>query len=81
MYCLLLLNQVAAARDISRSSIDNGLGCSHSRRLLRLKLTDGHTEIIAIEYSTIPSLQDDIIPGTKVSSDLCTFLRYVVFLY
>ncbi|CAM8923222.1 unnamed protein product [Rhodiola kirilowii] len=58
--------QVASARDISRSSIDSSLSSSHSRRLLRLKLTDGQTEITAIEYSNIPSLPNDIIPGMKV---------------
>lgn len=39
---------------------------SSNKRLLRLKLTDGQTEIIAIEYSHIPSIPDDVVPGTKV---------------
>ena len=39
---------------------------SNDRRLLRFGLTDGHTEITAIEYSHIPSILDDIPPGTKV---------------
>lgn len=39
---------------------------SNDRRLLRFGLTDGHTEITAIEYSHIPSIPDDIPPGTKV---------------
>lgn len=41
-------------------------GSSNNRRLLRLKLTDGHSDITAIEYSHIPSIPDDIVPGTKV---------------
>lgn len=41
---------------------------SGHRRLLQLKLTDGHSEINAIEYSHVPSLPDDISPGTKVSN-------------
>uniref|UniRef100_A0A7N0U4S2 RecQ mediated genome instability protein 1 OB-fold domain-containing protein n=1 Tax=Kalanchoe fedtschenkoi TaxID=63787 RepID=A0A7N0U4S2_KALFE len=57
--------QVASARDISRSSTDSSLSSSRGR-LLRLRLTDGYTEITAIEYSSIPSLPNDIIPGTKV---------------
>lgn len=47
---------------------------SNSRRLLRLKLTDGHSEITAIEYSHIPSIPDDVVPGTKVSS----FSNYLI---
>lgn len=39
---------------------------SGNRRLLRLKLTDGHSEITAVEYSHVPSIPDDISPGTKV---------------
>lgn len=41
-------------------------GNSSKRRLLRLKLTDGQSEITAVEYSHIPSIPDDIVPGTKV---------------
>ncbi|PIN24340.1 hypothetical protein CDL12_02936 [Handroanthus impetiginosus] len=57
--------QVCSSRDISRSSIDAS-GNSGNRRLLRLKLTDGHSEITAIEYSHVPSIPEDVIPGTKV---------------
>lgn len=53
-------------RDISRSSIAESGGSTHNRRLLRLKLTDGKSEITAIEYTHIPSIPDDIVPGTKV---------------
>lgn len=55
-------------RDISRSSIADSSGNSSSGRLLRLKLTDGHSEITAIEYSHIPSISGDVVPGTKVLS-------------
>lgn len=41
-------------------------GSSNNRRLLRLKLTDGHSDITAIEYSHIPTIPDDIVPSTKV---------------
>lgn len=41
-------------------------GNSNKRRLLRLKLTDGQSEITAVEYSHIQSIPDDIVPGTKV---------------
>ncbi|KAK1396865.1 putative RecQ mediated genome instability protein [Heracleum sosnowskyi] len=58
--------QVSAARDISRSNIAESSGNSSNKRLLRLKLTDGHSEITAIEYSHIPSIPDDVIPGTKI---------------
>ncbi|KAK0570842.1 hypothetical protein LWI29_007346 [Acer saccharum] len=58
--------QIASARDISRSSIEDSSGNSSSDRLLRLTLTDGHTEITAIEYSHVPSLPNDVVPGTKV---------------
>lgn len=41
-------------------------GTSNNRRLLRLRLSDGHSEITAVEYSHIPSIPDDVVPGTKV---------------
>lgn len=53
-------------RDISRSSIQDLGGNSGGRRLLRLGLTDGITEITAIEYTLVPAIPDDIVPGTKV---------------
>ncbi|KAL8149263.1 hypothetical protein AgCh_006316 [Apium graveolens] len=58
--------QVSAARDISRSIIAESSGNSSNKRLLRLKLTDGHSEITAIEFSHIPSIPDDVVPGTKI---------------
>lgn len=59
--------QVVHARDIYQSSIDAAFKnpqCHH--RLLRLNLTDGHTEVLAIEYTPIPSISEVIVPGTKV---------------
>ncbi|KAK4727552.1 hypothetical protein R3W88_032469 [Solanum pinnatisectum] len=58
--------QISSVRDISRSNMAESSGSSNNRRLLRLKLTDGHSEITAIEYSHIPSIPDDVVPGTKV---------------
>ncbi|KAH9800427.1 DUF1767 domain-containing protein [Citrus sinensis] len=58
--------QVASVRDISRSSIEEFSGNPGSNRLLKLVLTDGHIEITAIEYSHIPSIPYDVVPGTKV---------------
>jgi tudor domain-containing protein 3 len=55
-------------RDITKSSIEGLSQSSGSRRLLKLGLTDGHTEITAIEYFYIPSILDDVVPGTKVVS-------------
>ncbi|KAJ9183385.1 hypothetical protein P3X46_007247 [Hevea brasiliensis] len=57
--------QISSVRDISISSIE-GFSDSGHRRLLRLRLTDGHNEITAIEYSHIPSIPNDVVPGTKV---------------
>lgn len=63
------LVQIASVRDISKSSIEEfSKSSGGGRRLLRLGLTDGHTEITAIEYSQIPSIPDDVVPGTKVIS-------------
>lgn len=58
--------QISSVKDISQSSIEGSSGSSNRLRLLRFKLTDGHSEITAIEYARIPSIQDDVIPGTKV---------------
>lgn len=33
---------------------------------MRFILTDGHSDITAIEYSHIPSIADDVVPGMKV---------------
>ncbi|CAH9089446.1 unnamed protein product [Cuscuta epithymum] len=58
--------QISSVRDVSSSKVTENSGNAKSRRLLRLKLTDGHYEVTAIEYSYIPSIPDDVIPGTKV---------------
>ncbi|XP_059638063.1 uncharacterized protein LOC132279993 [Cornus florida] len=58
--------QISSARDVSRSSVADSSGNSNNQRLLRLVLTDGHSEITAIEFSHIPSVPDDVVPGTKV---------------
>ncbi|KAH8482249.1 hypothetical protein H0E87_029635 [Populus deltoides] len=60
--------QISAVRDISVSGIE-GFPNSSKRRLLKLGLTDGHNEINAIEYSHIPSIPNDIAPGSKVRLD------------
>ncbi|GFQ05556.1 tudor domain-containing protein 3 [Phtheirospermum japonicum] len=57
--------QVCSSRDISRSCIADASGNSGNRRLLQLKLTDGHSEITAVERLHIPSIPDDVSPGTK----------------
>nr|XP_043625068.1 tudor domain-containing protein 3 [Erigeron canadensis] len=56
--------QVTSVRDISKSSIAES--ASGGKRLLRLKLTDGHSDVIAIEFAHIPSIPDNVAPGTKV---------------
>nr|XP_025701715.1 tudor domain-containing protein 3 isoform X2 [Arachis hypogaea] len=58
--------QISSVRDISKSSVDDVTRNSGGRRLLRLCLTDGHFEIIGIEYSHIPSIPDNVAPGTKI---------------
>ncbi|KAI4335800.1 hypothetical protein L6164_014410 [Bauhinia variegata] len=57
---------ISSLRDISKSSVDDISRNAGGRRLLRLSLTDGHSEITAIEYSHIPSLPDNVVPGTKI---------------
>ncbi|KAI7732646.1 LOW QUALITY PROTEIN: hypothetical protein M8C21_023201, partial [Ambrosia artemisiifolia] len=57
---------VCSVRDISKSSIAESSGGSNSKRLLRLKLTDGHSDVTAIEFTHIPSLPDNVVPGTKI---------------
>ncbi|KAK7279599.1 hypothetical protein RJT34_24652 [Clitoria ternatea] len=36
------------------------------KRLLRLCLTDGHSEITAIKYFHVPSIPDNMVSGTEV---------------
>ncbi|KAA0043357.1 tudor domain-containing protein 3 isoform X2 [Cucumis melo var. makuwa] len=63
----IVLQQISSVKDISRSSLDGILKASNGRRLLRFGLTDGHSELTAIEYSHIPFIPDDIPPGTKLN--------------
>ncbi|XP_041008910.1 uncharacterized protein LOC121253081 isoform X2 [Juglans microcarpa x Juglans regia] len=58
--------QVSSVRDITKSSIEDVSRSSSSRRLLKLGLTDGHTEITAIEFAPVPLVPDDLVPGAKV---------------
>ncbi|OMO80812.1 hypothetical protein CCACVL1_12732 [Corchorus capsularis] len=58
--------QILSVRDISRSSIEEFSANSSSLRLLRLRLTDGHSEITAVEYSHVPAIPDNVVPGTKI---------------
>ncbi|KAF5459094.1 hypothetical protein F2P56_023080 [Juglans regia] len=58
--------QISSVRDITKSSIEDVSRSSSSRRLLKLGLTDGHTEITAIEFAPVPSVPDDLVPGAKV---------------
>ncbi|GMH30715.1 hypothetical protein Nepgr_032558 [Nepenthes gracilis] len=58
--------QISFVKDVSRSSFSDDSRSSSNRRLLKMILTDGHTEINAIEYSYISSFPDDVVPGTKV---------------
>ncbi|GAB2300385.1 hypothetical protein Dimus_034427 [Dionaea muscipula] len=64
--------QIASVRDVSRSSFADG---SKSRRLLKMILTDGRSQITAIEYSSIDSLPDDVVPGTKVRLEKKAIVR------
>ncbi|KAE8666899.1 transmembrane protein 19-like [Hibiscus syriacus] len=58
--------QISSVRDISKSSIAEFSGNSSGSRLLRLGLTDGHSEITAIEFTHVPAIADDVVPGTKI---------------
>ena len=61
------LKQVVSVRDIYRSSIDASFKNPQQRRLLRFGLTDGISEAVAIEFSPISFITEEIAPGTKVS--------------
>uniref|UniRef100_A0A0D9UXH3 RecQ mediated genome instability protein 1 OB-fold domain-containing protein n=1 Tax=Leersia perrieri TaxID=77586 RepID=A0A0D9UXH3_9ORYZ len=58
--------QVVSIRDIYRSSIDASFKNPQQHRLLRFVLTDGNSEVVAIEFSPIPFITEDIAPGTKI---------------
>ncbi|ONK66545.1 uncharacterized protein A4U43_C06F9300 [Asparagus officinalis] len=57
--------QLVSLRDIYKSSIDASFKNSQ-RRLLRFVLTDGQSDVTAIEYAPIPSISEEIPPGTKI---------------
>ena len=59
--------QIASVQDISRSSEVDVNKSSSKRRLLKIVLSDGQSEVTAVEYSPIPSLSDNVVPGTKVA--------------
>lgn len=59
--------QIVSIRNIRQSS-DRAMVPSQQKdgRLLRICLTDGHSNITAIEYCPIPLISEDMAPGTKV---------------
>ncbi|KAG2579155.1 hypothetical protein PVAP13_6NG239500 [Panicum virgatum] len=65
MCILMILWEVVSVRDIYRSSIDVSFKNPQQRRLLRFGLTDGICEAVAIEFSSIPFITEEIAPGTK----------------
>ncbi|RZC75300.1 hypothetical protein C5167_050785 [Papaver somniferum] len=67
--------QIVSVRDIYQSNIEASSGTSGSKRLLRLGLTDGYSQIVGIEYSQVPSIHGDIVPGTKVLLDNKVVMR------
>lgn len=66
--CSIDFMQVVSVRDIYSSRIDASFKNPQQRRLLRFGLTDGISEAVAIEFSPIPFITEEIAPGTKVSS-------------
>lgn len=58
--------QIVSLRDIYHSSIDASFKNPQQRRLLRFGLTDGICEAVAIEFSPIPFITEEIAPGTKI---------------
>ncbi|VAH73859.1 unnamed protein product [Triticum turgidum subsp. durum] len=58
--------QVVSVRDIYSSRVDASFKNPQQRRLLRFGLTDGISEAVAIEFSPIPFITEEIAPGTKI---------------
>ncbi|RXI05842.1 hypothetical protein DVH24_017884 [Malus domestica] len=58
--------QIAWVRDVTKFRVEGFTRNTSSRRLLKLGLTDGHSE------SHIPEIPDDVVPGTKVFSTTFT---------
>ncbi|KAL5975625.1 hypothetical protein ACLOJK_019950 [Asimina triloba] len=65
-FLLILLRLViwgfVGCRSIEASFKDS----QHRQRLLRFCLTDGHSEVVAIEYAQITSMPEEVVPGVKV---------------
>ncbi|KAK1265422.1 hypothetical protein QJS04_geneDACA024237 [Acorus gramineus] len=58
--------KVVSVRDVCKSGVEEASFAKHDRRLLRFVLTDGVSEVVAVERTTIPSIAEEIVPGTKV---------------
>ncbi|XXG82929.1 hypothetical protein AAC387_Pa10g0801 [Persea americana] len=66
--------QLVSMKDIYQSNIDASINTSQrKRRLLGFCLTDGCSQVIAIEYLPIPAISEEIAPGTKMIS--CCFYK------
>ena len=63
--------QIYSVRDIGKSNMAESLENSSNRCLLRFNLTDDQTEIVAVEYSHLSSIPDNVVPGTKVYHFTC----------
>ncbi|XXG69147.1 hypothetical protein AAC387_Pa06g2085 [Persea americana] len=60
--------QLVSMKDIYQSNIDVSISNSQWKyRLLRFGLTDGCSQVIAIEYLPIPAISEEIAPGTKIT--------------
>jgi hypothetical protein len=58
--------QLVSQADVSvPQEMDTGRAGGSSRRLLRLKLTDGHRVVFAAEYHPIKELHADMLPGAN----------------
>ncbi|KAF3779569.1 Tudor domain-containing protein 3 [Nymphaea thermarum] len=55
---------VVSVRDVHQSSME--VSFKNSKRLLMFCLTDGYSEVTAIEYTPLLSIPEEIIPGTKI---------------
>ena len=94
-YCFNVLMQINSIRDVNCSSYssktktdyDNKSAQPIGKRLLLMDVTDGVTEIQAMEYSQIPQLNSKIETGAKVkiivifTPLLCGVYRQSLLLY